>query len=452
MLFRNLVEQEPAPHVTPLLTEIGIDRIGHLTWIEPVIEILETTAQWIEMVSPEVGELLHTAAEQELRKKYSRETAERLLRRYVDPAPPGEPPYGEDGILRSVDLSEKRTVPWLVKGMIPAGTVGLWIAPFSSGKTFGATALGLALAFEREWMDRETNGGGHVRYVAAEGLASFDKRLAGWLVRHELLPSEFDREELSDVLDGRFSLSGGGLRLDDPRLEEVLVQTIQEDGTRLLVLDTLGRLLGVGQSDEDNATANAVMGVLHRVAAVTGCTILVVHHPGHTQTHRARGASAWQQAADWVLVSKGNLRSAKPVRLVNTKQRDAELFADVAYRLRPVGSVECDGEPWSTAVFEPADVAAADCLSLAERIRFVVQANPGCAMRDVQAAVSGRKEETGDEVRRLVMAGKIVNKGSGNSYSLHDNPDKWEHSRPGDAFEADADTAADLSDLTESNE
>lgn len=485
VLFRNL-ERDRAPDITPLVREIGLDRIngaGRLTYedaakaldrivsllpeeeqanIQPVvrkirsewasardplcyeaiIEVLEYAAEYIEVEEPEVGLWLRTVAEQELRKRFGRETAERLLNRYVEPPPPGEPPYGEDGILRSEDLSEQRVVPWLADGMIQAGTVGMWIGPFSSGKTFGAIALGLALAFEREFMGQDTNGGGHVRYIAAEGLASFDRRLAGWLVHHGLLPRRFSREELADALDGRFDLTGGGLRLNDPRLEEVLIRTIQEDGTRLLVLDTLGRLLGAEQSDEDNSVANSVMAVLTRVAAVTGCTILVVHHPGHTQTHRGRGASAWQQAADWVVVSKGNLKGSKPVRLVNTKQRDAELFEDVAYRLRPLSGVECNGEPWSAALFEPADVDEATDLPLRDRILFDVQANPGSSLRQVRARVRGDASEIGDEIIRMVSDGVLEDKGEGSRYDLYDNPDR-------DEFEVDAEMVGDLSNLTD---
>jgi hypothetical protein len=478
LLFRSVSEssREYAPDISSIVQEIGLDRINGRTprpagstrlaptpdplpqkiskaarrdyeplSLEAVIEVLEYTADYIDISPPEVGFWLRLVAERGLIQRFGRETAASLLRRYVDPAPPGDPPYTEDGILQSIDLSERANVPWLVDGMVQAGTVGMWVAPFSSGKTFGAVALGLALAFGREWMGQETRGGGHVRYIAAEGLSSFDRRLAGWLVRHELLAEDFTREEMAGVLAGRFSLSDGGLRLDDLRLEEVLVHTLQEAQTRLLVLDTLGRLLGVGQSDEDNAVANSVMGVLHRAAAVTGCTILIIHHPGHTQTHRARGASAWAQAADWVIVSKGNLRAGgDAVRMMNTKQRDAELFDDAAYRLRPM-LLSCEGEQWRSAIFEPASVALTKEIPLALRIRYDVQAHPGSSMREVRARVKGDNGEIGDEIIRLVSASKLKNNGSGNSYSLHDNPEEW-----GDdpLIEFAASEEYDLSDLT----
>lgn len=476
VLFRvgSEMGRDFAPDITPIVQEIGLDRIngrtprprgstrlGHIPdplpqkiskaargdyeplGIEAVIEVLEFTSDYIDVSPPEVGYWLRTIAERELVRRFGRETAATLLRRYVDPAPPGAQPYNESGILNSVDLSERANVRWLVDGMIPAGSVGMWVAPFSSGKTFGAVALGLGLAFGREWMGRATNGGGHVRYIAAEGLSSFDRRLAGWLVRHELIPDLFTREEMAGALAGRFSLSDGSLRLDDARLEEALVSTLRQDGTRLLVLDTLGRLLGVGQSDEDNAVANSVMGVLHRVASVTGCTILAVHHPGHTQTHRARGASAWQQAADWVLVSKGDLRSGDPVRLINTKQRDAELFEDLAYRLRSM-LLACDGEDWRGAVFEPARVSETREIPLALRIRHDVQAHPGSNLREIRARVRGDSGAIGDEVIRMVSDGRLDNRATGKSYSLFDNPEKWPDD-PVSAFSADV----DLSDLTE---
>ena len=52
-----------------------------------------------------------------------------------------------------------------------------------------------------------------------------------------------------------------------------------------------------------------------------------------------------------------------------------------------------------------------------------------------------------------VVLEKLEDRGSGNEYKLHDNPDKWEEDhRPADAFDADADTVGDLSDVTGSTD
>lgn len=449
VLIRRLSRtfRSPAPDLTFTIREIGLHKINAHppACYEAVQEILEYASDYIAVEDTEVGSWIRLVTERELIQRFGGPTAERLLRQYVDPAPPGEPAYGEDGILKTVDLSERRVVPWLVPDMIPAATVGMDIGPYSCGKTFKDLALALSVAFGREWMGRKPDVQGHVHYVAAEGLASFDKRLAGWLVRHGELSEEFTRAELADVLEGRFTLSGGNLRLDDPKLEDVLIRTIRENGTKLLVLDTLGRLLGSDQSEDSNDTANAVMGSLQRVAAPTGCTILIPHHPGHTNQYRGRGGSAWAQAADFVLVAQGDLRDGKPVRLVNTKQRDAELFEDMAYRLRSVPIV-CDGEGSTSAVFEAAPVSQALEIALAHRIRLDVQANPGATLGDVRARVTGDNGEIGAEVKSLVSDGKLTNKGSENRFVLYDNPEAWPSG--GDEFSTDG-SAPELSDLTE---
>jgi hypothetical protein len=423
VIFRA-VPRDPAPDITGLIYETRINRLNTArTPPEAVIETLEYARDYLPNVQPEEANWLRTYARKFLSKRYSRDDVDRLIQTYLEPALPGEAPYDARGVLSSVDLSVQRSTSWLANGMIPEGTVGFWIAPYSTGKTFGAMSLGLAAAFGKEWMGQPVRQG-HVRYIAAEGLNSFDRRIVGWMTHHGLLPEKFSRADLAAALAGKFDLSGGSIRLDDPRLEEVLTRTLLEQGTRLLVLDTLGRLLGTGQHEDDNAVANAVTGTMHRVAAATGCTILFVHHPGHTNTHRARGGSAWAQAADWVIVSKATeagVKNGAPVRLINTKQRDAELFADLAYRLRTLHPVQCEGEdePWSCALFEPTDVQFAEALTLRERIIADLHSYPGSSQREIRARVGGDNSEIRDEITRMLADGSLVNKGTSNRFSLH---------------------------------
>lgn len=413
-------------------------------------ERLHRAGRLLEDLSPEhrddAHRYLQAQATKELRAAWGDwRSAEAFLRDHLPAPMGGHAPYGPDGVLRAEDV---RTMdlgtPFLIEGAIPAGSVGILTAPFGVGKTFATIGLGLSIAYGESWLDLETADTGPVRFVAAEGRTAFPKRLAGWLAHHGHLPESFTRAELAEALEGRAVLTAGILRLDDPQLERTLLRTVEVEGTRLLVLDTLGRLLGADQSDADNDTANRVMGTLHRVASETGVTVLLVHHPGHAAQERSRGASAWEQAADFVFTVRGSpsdVRDGRTLTLRNRKQRDAELAEDVGYRLQSL-TVECDGETWETAVVGAGPILRE--IPLAERIRAVVQKHPGSSLRFVRSNVQGKAKETGEEIDRLVGAGRLEDRGKGSRYALHDVPDKWPEEP---SFEADEEPA-DLSDLT----
>lgn len=404
--------------------------------VSAVFEILESAGPAIAKLESTEAMKVRVVLRREMAKWIgSGSGADDLMRRYV-PDGVQASPYDTDGILHSLDLADPASAPeFLIPGFMPSASVGLLLAPFSMGKTWFCAALGCGVAF---------NHGAPVRFILGEGVKAFPRRLAGWLVHNGTLDVEFGKSELAETLEGRISISGP-LMLDDPQAEEALTRTIEADGSRLVVLDTLGRLLG-GAAESDNDDANRIMGMLQRVASRTSATFLIVHHPGHAGD-RARGASGWEQAADFVFNVKGtsdHFGRGVPVRLVNRKQRDAELAADLHYSLAPVEAV-CDGEQWATAVLRPAAPPAPE-LPLEERIGRVVADTPGMTKRQVCAAVTGRTQDIGAAIDRLLTGGRLENRGSGNAFALHLAADEWPELAENE-FEAGGGPAPDLSDL-----
>lgn len=394
-------------------------------------------------------EIVREEARRELynRTKIDRRQVDNLLNTYLPKGSGGHSALDSDGFLRTVDVEhEDLDPPHLIDGVIPAASVGLLVAPFGMGKTFLSIALGYSVAFGEPWLGEDVNETGPVRFIAAEGRRTFPIREAGWLVEHGHLPESFTQEQLANVRDGRVMLTDGILRLDDPRLEDALLRTVEAEGTKLIVLDTLGRLLGPEQSEDSNDTANRVMGVLQAVAAETGVTFLIVHHPGHDDQERSRGGSAWEQAADFAFSVKGSrsdVKHGRPVRLKNRKERDdGMLDEDLGYKLTSVG-MTMGGEDQDTLVAEGGVVAPE--LSLAEEIRAHVQDNPGRTKGFIKNIVPKRDKDVSAEIDRMLAEGKLEDQsGDGPGFELYDVPETW----PEDVgFDADTDPA-DLSDVT----
>lgn len=84
-----------------------------------------------------------------------------------------------------------------------------------------------------------------------------------------------------------------------------LEAALRREQTELCVIDPLAAAMAV-QNENDNCTLNGVAIALRRLAAETGCAILVTHHTSKAQReaeehHAARGGSALTGAARWVL-------------------------------------------------------------------------------------------------------------------------------------------------------
>lgn len=394
-------------------------------------------------------EIVREEARREIQKRtrLDRRQIADLLNTYLPKGVGGHSAVNSDGFLRTVDVgNEDLNPPHLIDGVIPAASVGFLIAPFGMGKTFLSIALGYSVAFGEPWLGEEVNETGPVRFIAAEGRRTFPIREAGWLVEHEYLPESFTQDQLAEARDGRVMLTDGILRLDDPRLEDALLRTVEAEGTKLIVLDTLGRLLGPEQSEDSNDTANQVMGVLQAVAQETGVTFLIVHHPGHDDQERSRGGSAWEQAADFAFSvggSRSDVKHGRPVRLKNRKERDDGILdEDLGYKLTPV-AMTLNGGSQDTLVAEGGVVTPEP--TLAEEIRAHVQDNPGKPKGFIQNVVEKRDKDVSAEIDRMLAEGKLEDRsGDGPGYELHDVPEAWPENV---GFDADQDPA-DLSDVT----
>jgi hypothetical protein len=170
-----------------------------------------------------------------------------------------------------------------------------------------------------------------------------------------------------------------------------LMQAIESLGEppALIVLDTLARCFGGGDENSTQDMSKFVS-ACDTIRQRYHCTILVVHHTGHADKSRARGAIALKAAID----SEYRLAKDGGLVLTATKMKDAETPAPVAMELSTVdlpGILDDYGNPVTSAAIEMIDADTGAIVSKAKMIR------PRGKWQDVGVAVARRLVATSDD-------------------------------------------------------
>jgi len=241
-----------------------------------------------------------------------------------------------------------RPPDWLLRGILERDTFALIFGDPGSGKTFLALDWACRIATGTPWRGKQV-AQAPVFYVAGEGRHGFARRIHAWEQYHEI------------PLGTAPFYVGQAIALSDPdRLAELVAATdakIRELGEppALIVLDTLARNFGGG---DENATKDMSRFVTacDQIRQQYGCAVLVVHHAGHGDKTRGRGASALKAALD----AEYRVEKAEDGKLLvtATKMKDAELPAPLAMQLESVdlpGMTDDQGIPVTSAALNVLD-------------------------------------------------------------------------------------------------
>ena len=233
------------------------------------------------------------------------------------------------------DLEPHLERDYLVKGWIDRGTLSVVYGDANTGKTFWAIDLAHHVQAGLEW------GGQRVRqaevlYIAAEGGALFDNRIAARRARFK-------------VLRGGIALAGRNS--DAPALAEAAWAMACEHGPfGLIVIDTMARVMA-GADENSAADIASFVKSLDHLRERTGAHVMVIHHTGKDGGRGARGHSSLRAAVDTEIeLSKGD----DSVRLAKTtKQRDMQggLEKEFLLRVEQLG-VDSDGDAVTSCVVE----------------------------------------------------------------------------------------------------
>jgi KaiC/GvpD/RAD55 family RecA-like ATPase len=221
---------------------------------------------------------------------------------------------------------------WIVKGVIPADSIGMIFGGSGTFKSFIALDLALHVAHGRPWLGRKTQQGS-VLFIAAEGGSGLWKRAEAWHRHNGRKSAGLPFRVLPVAVD---------LRLDAWRV----VEAAQAVGMApsLVVVDTLSQTYS-GEENSANEMAEYLREIGTRFRALWGCAVVLIHHTGHQETERPRGSSAIRANIDFLY---GVWRDQEQMLATFEcqKMKDDDQPADETFSLSVVElGTDADGDP-----------------------------------------------------------------------------------------------------------
>lgn len=252
-----------------------------------------------------------------------------------------------DGSKEKLSSSSFRFIPvsdlkyrdpeFTVNGLIETETLGLIFGDPGCGKSFLAVDLALSVATGTDFHDRTTKQGA-VFFIAGEGHNGLARRFAAWSEARGVplagVPL-FKSERAAQFLD---STSAKAVTNAVAELAE------QHGSPALIIIDTLARNFGPGDENNTKEMSEFVVAIDDMKAHFPSCCVLIVHHSGHGDKQRARGAMALKGALDFEFRVE---KKDHALQLINTKMKDAEAPQDMFFSFR---QVELDGDAKSAVL------------------------------------------------------------------------------------------------------
>ena len=198
---------------------------------------------------------------------------------------------------------------WLLDDLIPGGGLAILAGMPSSGKTFLALDLALAVTTCGRAWGRELTAASPALYVDLENAPQMlSERMRALLNGRNLTPAE----KLHFIL-------GQPLSLTDPADVAQLGTAIAATEARLIVFDSLVRFMG-GADENDAGNVAQAMGNLRSLANAHACAVLLIHHlrkstgvTAGAALESVRGSGDIVAAMDTVIIvnGRGKVTTAK---------------------------------------------------------------------------------------------------------------------------------------------
>jgi len=223
-------------------------------------------------------------------------------------------------LLNLAQLQEgAQAVRWLIKHVMPAESIGMLYGASGTFKSFIALDAALHVAHGLPWLGRKTQQG-PVVYIAAEGGTGLWPRVHAWHRARGLRWQDVPLYVVPMALD---------LRAEAWRVVEA-VQALGLTPAQIVV-DTLSQTYS-GEENSADEMAGYLRELGTRFRALWACTVLLIHHSGHSVTERPRGSSAIRANVDFLL---GVFRDEKEMLATLTceKQKDVDPFGEAMFSL-----------------------------------------------------------------------------------------------------------------------
>lgn len=230
----------------------------------------------------------------------------------------------EAGARRFLTAAEVENLPkpeYRMEDVLVMGSLAVLYGPPGCFKSFLALAWSLSIASGFRWEGHSVVPG-PVIYIAGEGSAGLGARLRAWKL-HNHYAGEVQA----------YFLTSPARLIDDVETSRLLADITDEldEMPALIVVDTLSRDLA-GADENSQAEMSQYVKNLDRIRAVTGATVLVLHHT-NASAERERGSTVLRGAADTMIQIK---KEDDLIVVSCEKQKDAAPFANIHLELIPV--------------------------------------------------------------------------------------------------------------------
>ena len=223
-------------------------------------------------------------------------------------------------------------IRWVVKNFIEVGALGMIFGDSGTYKSFLSVALSASIATGHDFLGMPVRRKGAVYYVAAEGQSGLIRRFRAW------------SQENKPIIDAPIYRYIGGVNLLEAAhvLSAALEEAIKTEPEPpvLAVIDTWSRSLGDDDSDT-SAAAEGLSKVDELRAKFPDMAFLIIHHTGHSNKERARGASLLRAAVDCEY--RLELDKDRNIIMTNTKSKESEPMPTIAFKAKSVSLLHDDG-------------------------------------------------------------------------------------------------------------
>ena len=241
------------------------------------------------------------------------------------------------------DLTKNISAPdYLIDGLVELDTIGAIIGASSVGKSFVAISMAASVATGTRFAEKDVQQGA-VLYLAGEGMNGISRRFSGW-----------EQHTGNQIPKGSIHVSHRTISLDASGAATLLAATEDMDqDIKLVVVDTLARHM-TGE-ENSNRDMSAFIAAVDTIREEHGCSVLIIHHTGHSteKSNRARGASAFYASLDFEFLLQGNKKGTGTIE--GTKNKEDTRYPKRGFSLVPVeldGITNTKGGPVTTVVVE----------------------------------------------------------------------------------------------------
>lgn len=213
-----------------------------------------------------------------------------------------------------------QAVTWTVKHVLPADSVGLLFGASGTFKTYIAIDAAMHVVHGLKWLGRRTKQGPAL-IIAGEGGTGLASRIDAWHRARRLTPPP---ASMLRVIPVALDLGAEAWRVADAATAAGIVPSI-------VVIDTFSQTFA-GEENSANEVAAYFRQIGNRLRALWRCTVLVIHHSGHSATDRPRGSSTMQANTSFLL---GAFRDEKEMlaTLTCAHMKDGRTFDDATFQL-----------------------------------------------------------------------------------------------------------------------